>query len=78
MALEWIDLIHIEATSNIDYYVSFLVQGARATLLSQMYMYLYDKRYDTHYGDMLPLVLCNVLRLNIIIFITVCERLWYS
>ena len=64
---EIIDLIHIETTSNIDYYVSFLVQGTRATLLSQIKMYLYEKTYDTPYGDMLPLVLCNALRLNLII-----------
>ena len=64
---EIIDLILIETTSNIDYYVSFLVQGTRATLLSQMKMYLYEKTYDTPYGDMLPLVLCNALRLNLII-----------
>ena len=64
---EIIDLIHIETTSNIDYYVSFLVQGTRTTLLSQMKMYLYEKTYDTPYGDMLPLVLCNALRLNFIV-----------
>ena len=64
---EIIALILIETTSNIDYYVSFLVQGTRATLLSQMKMYLYEKTYDTPYGDMIPLVLCNALRLNLII-----------
>ena len=64
---EIIDLIHIETTSNIDYYVSFLVQGTRTTLLSQMKMYLYEKTYDTPYGDMLPLVLCNAVRLNFIV-----------
>ena len=32
-----------------------------------MNMYIYDKIYDTRYGDMLPLVLCNALCLNLII-----------
>ena len=36
-------------------------------VLSQMNMYLYEKCYNTPYGDMMPLVLCNALRLNMII-----------
>ena len=60
------ELIRHETTSNIDLYVSILLQGTRAILLSQMNMYIYDKMYDTRYGDMLPLVLCNALCLNLI------------
>ena len=62
-----IELIRIETTSNIDLYVSFLVRGTRARLLAQMYMYIYEKKYDTPYEDMLPLVLSNALCLNLII-----------
>ena len=62
-----IQLIRIETTSNIDLYVSFLVQETRAMLLAQMNMYIYEKRYDTIYGDMLPLILSNALCLNLII-----------
>ena len=62
-----IELIRIETTSNIDLYVSFLVQGTRAMLLAQMNMYIYEKRYDTIYEDMLPLILSNALCLNLII-----------
>ena len=64
---EMTEFIRHETTSNIDLYVSFLLQGTRAILLSQMNMYIYDKMYDTWYGDMLPLVLCNALCLNLII-----------
>ena len=62
-----IELTRIETTSNIDLYVSFLVQGTRAMLLAHMNMYIYEKRYDTIYGDMLPLTLSNALCLNLII-----------
>ena len=65
--IEIAELIRHETISNIDLYVSFLLQGTRAILLSQMNMYIYDKMYDTRYGDMLPLVLCNALCLNLII-----------
>ena len=61
------ELIRHETTSSIDLYVSFLLKGTRAILLSQMNMYIYDKMYDTRYGDMLPLVLCYALCLNLII-----------
>ena len=62
-----IELARLETISNIDLYVSFLVQGTHADLLSQMNMYLYEKCYNTPNGDMMPLVLCNALRLNLII-----------
>ena len=62
-----IELARLETISNIDLYVSFLVQGTHADLFSQMNMYLYEKCYKTPYGDMMPLVLCNALRLNMII-----------
>ena len=66
---EMTELIRHETTSNNDLYVSFLLQGTRAILLSQMNMCTYNKMYDssTPYGDMLPLVLCNALCLNLII-----------
>ena len=54
-----IELARRETISNIDLYVSFLVQGTHADLLSQMNMYLYEKCYNTPYGDMMPLVWCN-------------------
>ena len=41
---EIIESIRIETLSNIDSYASFLMQGTRTTVLSQMNMYLYEKR----------------------------------
>ena len=62
-----IKLIYEETMLNLDMYVNFLINGTSADLISYMYLYLYEKIYDTPYGDMVPLVLANALGLNLII-----------
>ena len=62
-----IKLIYAETMLNLDMYVNFLINGTSADLISYMYLYLFEKIYNTPYGDMVPLVLANALGLNLII-----------
>ena len=64
---EIVRLMYHETMSNLDMYTDFLINGTSTDLIYYMCLYLYDKVYDTPYGDMVPLVLANALGLNLII-----------
>ena len=64
---EIVRLMYHETMSNLDMYTDFLINGTSTDLIYYMCLYLYDKVYDTPYGDMVPLVLANDLGLNLII-----------
>ena len=64
---ELLYIVRDETTTHIEYYSQFLLESARDKLVEYMNSYIYDKLYNTPYGDLVPLVLANALNINIVI-----------
>ena len=60
--------IRNEVTDNACKYVDFIPSKCPLQLKLQMCAYLDAFNYDTHFGDILPLVLSNILEISIGIF----------
>ena len=58
-----------EVSSNVIKYVGFLNDNSSLNLFSEMKWYVKWKVYDTLFGDAVPLILANVLQMNIILII---------
>ena len=56
-----------EVSSNVIKYVGFRNDNSSLNLFSEMKSYVKWKVYDTLFGDAVPLILANVLQMNIII-----------
>ena len=56
-----------EVSSNVIKYVGFRIDNSSLNLFSEMKSYVKRKVYDTLFGDAVPLILANVLQMNIII-----------
>ena len=56
-----------EVTDNANRYLQFLVDSSHHDLMYYMNLYVFNKMYNTDFGNLVPLVLANVLHINIAI-----------
>ena len=68
--------IQTETHSNIEKYKGFLEEYQKLKLIKHMKDYIYLKKYNTIFGDQVPLIIANALQLDIII-IEARENSWY-
>ena len=59
--------IHKETMANIAEYAAYFRNENSATLLRDMEKYLYQKHYNTRFGDLVPMILANAFQLNLIL-----------
>ena len=59
--------IYKETMANIAEYAAFFRNENSATLLRDMDKYLYQKHYNTRFGDLVPMILANAFQLNLIL-----------
>ena len=59
--------ILVETEQNIDTYICFFDDRSIAQLRFQMHGYVWNKNYDSRFGDLIPLITANFLNTNIMI-----------
>lgn len=62
-----IRIVRDETAAHMEYYSQFMIDTSNDNLFEYMNLYIYDKLYNTPYGDLVPLVLANALNINIVI-----------
>ena len=60
-------MVRDEVTENANRYLQFLVDSSHHDLMYYMNLYVFNKMYNTDFGNLVPLVLANVLHINIAI-----------
>ena len=60
-------MVRDEVTENANRYLQFLVDSSHHELMYYMNLYVFNKMYNTDFGNLVPLVLANVLHINIAI-----------
>ena len=58
-------MIRDEVTENANYYLQFLVDSSHQDLTYYMNQYVFNKMYNTDFGNLVPIILANVLHVNI-------------
>ena len=56
-----------ETVHNADRYIDFIDGNGRESLLHGLNEYIHDRRYDTSFGDLVPIILANALSVNFLI-----------
>ena len=56
-----------ETVHNADRYIDFIDGNGRESLLHGLNEYVHDRRYDTSFGDLVPIILANALSVNFLI-----------
>ena len=60
-------MVRDEVTEHANRYLQFLVDSSHHDLMYYMNQYVFNKMYNTNFGNLVPLVLANVLHINIAI-----------
>ena len=50
---------------NSDRYVDFIDGNGRGSLLQGVNEYVNNRRYDTYFGDLVPIIIANALSVNL-------------
>ena len=58
-------MVRDEVIEHAELYLQFLVDSCHNDLMYYMNQYVFNKIYDTDFGNLVPLVLANVLHVNI-------------
>ena len=58
-------MVRDEVIEHDERYLQFLVDSCHNDLMYYMNQYVYNKIYDTDFGNLVPLVLANILHVNI-------------
>ena len=62
-----LEAIRRETVANCDKYLPFVYSMPKAHFFYEMNRYIYERVYDSKYGDLVPLITANALSINIII-----------
>ena len=63
-----LDTIENETHKNAKIYKAFMNGNCTNVLIGEMKAYIYEKRYDSWFGDIVPYIIANGLKVTIIIF----------
>ena len=58
-------MVRDDVTENVNHYLKFLVDSSHHDLMYYMNQYVSNKMYNTDFGNLVPLILANVLHVNI-------------
>ena len=56
-----------ETIENAEWYKNFIENNSKDTLLRGLHEYIVNKKYDTSFGDLVPIIIANALMVNILI-----------
>ena len=59
-------LLEEETINNIEHYKAFVVNDYKDKVLQDMFSYINHRVYNTYFGDLVPLILCNALKVNLL------------
>ena len=59
-------LLEEEIITNIEHYNAFVVNEYKDKILQGMFSYINHRVYNTYFGDLVPLILCNALMVNLL------------
>ena len=75
---ELLSKIERETLDNMNDYAAFLNdENTKSHLVRSMYQYILDKKYDTSYGDLIPLITANAVGIDIGIVIKTSDQFDY-
>ena len=62
-----ITLIRYEVMDNVTDYIPHIDDNSRLKLFTYLNRYINNKVYDTSFGDLVPLIVANAIRMNLVI-----------
>ena len=58
-----------ECLTNMSLYLANFPDLCQKTLIIEMISYIYLKRYETDFGDIVPVIMANALSLNVFVIV---------
>ena len=62
-----LDDIRLETTTYLDEYKQFINCNSRLDLIIQLCAYIDAKNYQTRFADIMPMIICNIIKIPIVI-----------
>ena len=69
LACDILHAIELECCEHSERYLPFFGDSSKSSFLKSMYEYIFLKRYDTSFGDVVPIVCSYALKININVII---------